>query len=148
MEDGYITPDYMVDTGSGVRKMYGRDMRDWNWDTKGGFGPIDVTHVLMYSSNVGESLTAGWMILYEPTNKPGTSDVGLVVNPWVKKNITKNKEFWNLYSASNGAPVNGAPLRVLHTVVTVTNDEVIISTDRSLWHDWQDSRKPSNSEQA
>ncbi len=55
MEDGYITPDYMVDTGSGVRKMYGRDMRDWNWDTKGGFGPIDVTHVLMYSSNVGVS---------------------------------------------------------------------------------------------
>lgn len=55
LEDGYITPDYMVDTGGGVRKMYGRDMRDWNWDTKGGFGVIDVQHVLMFSSNVGVS---------------------------------------------------------------------------------------------
>lgn len=55
LEDGYITPDFMVDTGSGVRNMYGQKMRDWNWSTRGGWGPIDVTHVLMYSSNVGVS---------------------------------------------------------------------------------------------
>jgi cell division protein FtsI (penicillin-binding protein 3) len=55
LEDGYITPDYMVDTGCGVRNMYGREMKDWNWKTRGGFGPIDVTHILMYSSNVGVS---------------------------------------------------------------------------------------------
>jgi len=92
----------------------------------------DIRSYFKVNCQVEESLTAGWMILYEPTNKPGTSDVGLVVNPWVKKNITKNKEFWNLYSASNGAPVNGAPLRVLHTVVTITNDEVVISTDQNM----------------
>lgn len=55
LEDGYITPDFMVDTGCGVRNMYGQEMRDWNWKTRGGWGPIDVTHVLMYSSNVGVS---------------------------------------------------------------------------------------------
>lgn len=55
LEDGFITPNYVVDTGCGVRNMYGRDMRDWSWQTRGGFGPIDVTHILMFSSNVGVS---------------------------------------------------------------------------------------------
>lgn len=57
LEDGYITPDYMVDTGAGVRSMYGRNMTDWTLRSNrgGGFGVIDVTHILMYSSNIGVS---------------------------------------------------------------------------------------------
>lgn len=54
LEDGYITPNYMVDTGDGIRRMYDRNMKDWNW-YKGGFHQIDVTHILMYSSNIGVS---------------------------------------------------------------------------------------------
>ncbi len=81
---------------------------------------------------VEESITAGWMLLYEPTDNPGTSDVGLVVNSLVKKNIVTEKEFWNLYSASNGAPVNGNPVRIMHTLVSMTDDEVVIATDKNL----------------
>jgi cell division protein FtsI (penicillin-binding protein 3) len=55
LEDGYITPDYIVDTGCGIRKMYGREMKDWSWEKRGGFGVLDVTHVMMFSSNVGIS---------------------------------------------------------------------------------------------
>lgn len=54
LEDGKITPDYTVDTGKGVKRMYGRDMKDWNW-YKGGYGVIDVTKILEVSSNIGVS---------------------------------------------------------------------------------------------
>ena len=56
---------------------------------------------------VEESITAGWMLLYERADQPGTSDAGLVVNPLVKKNITtaQEREFWDLYSASNQEPL-------------------------------------------
>lgn len=57
LEDGYITPNYVVDTGAGIRPMYGRNMTDWTLKSNrgGGFGPIDVTHILMFSSNIGVS---------------------------------------------------------------------------------------------
>ncbi len=54
LEDGYITPDYVVDTGNGVVNMYGSSMKDWNWH-RGGYGKIDVTRILEVSSNVGVS---------------------------------------------------------------------------------------------
>ena len=54
LEDKYITPDYVVDTGNGMVKMYGSWMKDWNWH-RGGYGAIDVTRILEVSSNVGVS---------------------------------------------------------------------------------------------
>lgn len=54
LEDGKITPDQTVDTGSGVYNMHGRPMKDHNWH-RGGYGVLTTTQVLMYSSNVGVS---------------------------------------------------------------------------------------------
>ena len=54
LEDGYITPDQNVDTGNGVYNMHGRPMKDHNWH-RGGYGVINTTQVLMYSSNIGVS---------------------------------------------------------------------------------------------
>ena len=54
LEDGYITPDQEVDTKNGVYRMHGRPMKDHNWH-RGGYGVIDVTKVLMVSSNIGVS---------------------------------------------------------------------------------------------
>ena len=54
LEDGYITPDQEVDTKNGVHMMHGRPMKDHNWH-RGGYGVIDVTKVLMVSSNIGVS---------------------------------------------------------------------------------------------
>ena len=54
LDDGYITPEDHVETGGGIYNMYGAMMKDHNWH-RGGYGTIDVPHVLMYSSNVGVS---------------------------------------------------------------------------------------------
>lgn len=54
LEDGKITPNTEVDTGNGVVMMHGRQMKDHNWH-RGGYGRLDVTHILEYSSNVGVS---------------------------------------------------------------------------------------------
>ena len=54
LEDGKITPDQIVETGHGVYMMHGRPMKDHNWH-RGGYGAIDVTKVLMVSSNIGVS---------------------------------------------------------------------------------------------
>lgn len=54
LEDGYVTPDQEVDTKNGVYMMHGRPMKDHNWH-RGGYGVIDVTKVLMVSSNIGVS---------------------------------------------------------------------------------------------
>lgn len=54
LEDGKITPTYEVETGNGLKMMYGRTMRDHNWH-RGGYGRINVTKILEVSSNVGVS---------------------------------------------------------------------------------------------
>ena len=54
LEDGYITPDQEVDTKNGVYMMHGSPMKDHNWH-RGGYGVIDITKVLMVSSNIGVS---------------------------------------------------------------------------------------------
>ncbi len=54
LEDGKITPSDVVDTGNGVMNMYGRQMRDHNW-RRGGYQQLDVTQILMVSSNIGVS---------------------------------------------------------------------------------------------
>lgn len=54
LDDGYIKTTDFVDTGSGICNMYGAMMKDHNWH-RGGYGTIDVPHVLMVSSNVGVS---------------------------------------------------------------------------------------------
>lgn len=55
LDDGYIKVTDWVDTGNGICNMYGAKMKDHNWATRGGYGPIDVPHTLMYSSNIGIS---------------------------------------------------------------------------------------------
>lgn len=54
LDDGVISTKDVVDTGDGVMKMYRRDMKDHNW-RKGGYGVLDLQHILMYSSNIGVS---------------------------------------------------------------------------------------------
>ena len=54
LEDGYITPEQEVDTKNGVYMMHGRPMKDHNWH-RGGYGVINITKVLMVSSNIGVS---------------------------------------------------------------------------------------------
>lgn len=54
LEDGKITPETVVETGNGIKDMYGRKMRDHNWH-RGGYGTITATKALEVSSNIGVS---------------------------------------------------------------------------------------------
>lgn len=54
LEDGKITPNTEVNTGNGIMPMHGRHMRDHNWH-RGGYQIINVTQIMMYSSNIGVS---------------------------------------------------------------------------------------------
>ncbi len=55
LDDDVVPLTYTVNTGAGLRTMHGATMRDHNWRT-GGYGTIDVPHVLMFSSNIGTSV--------------------------------------------------------------------------------------------
>ena len=82
---------------------------------------------------VEETLTAGWMVLYERADRPGTSDVGLVVNEISKKNLVKQKEFWNLYSGTNGGkPLEGTPVYIYHQMFPMGVGVPRIATSREL----------------
>ena len=54
LEDGKITPETVVETGNGIKNMYGSQMRDHNWH-RGGYGTITATRALEVSSNIGVS---------------------------------------------------------------------------------------------
>ncbi len=54
LDDGKIDTTMTVDTGCGIRDMYGAKMRDHNWH-RGGYGVITVPKVLQVSSNIGVS---------------------------------------------------------------------------------------------
>ncbi|MDE5610713.1 MAG: hypothetical protein K2I90_01690 [Odoribacter sp.] len=76
---------------------------------------------------------SGWMLLYEPVDKPGMSDVGLVYNELVKKNwLSDDVAYWNLYSSSNGAPVEGKPLKINYTVTKLPTSFIVIATEKGM----------------
>lgn len=56
LDDGVIPRDtnYIIHTGSGVREMHGRLMKDHNW-RRGGYQDINVARTLEVSSNIGTS---------------------------------------------------------------------------------------------
>lgn len=104
LEDGEITPDAGFDTGNGIKEMYGRKMRDYNWG-RGGFGYLTVEETLMFSSNIGVS----GIIDEHYKNKPGKFVDGLyrmglntplhlqlagAANPYIPH--PKDKTYWDL----------------------------------------------------
>ena len=54
LDDGVVDTTYTVDTGSGRWNMYGRDMKDHNWQ-RGGYQTITLPRTLEVSSNIGVS---------------------------------------------------------------------------------------------
>ena len=54
LDDGVVDTSYVISTGSGVREMHGRLMKDHNW-RRGGYQDINVARTLEVSSNIGVS---------------------------------------------------------------------------------------------
>lgn len=55
IDDGAVDSSYVVDTGNGTWNMYGRQMRDANWRSGNGGGPMTLATAMRKSSNVGIS---------------------------------------------------------------------------------------------
>lgn len=55
LDDEVIDTTMLIDTGCGIREMYGAKMRDHNWH-RGGYGVINVPKALQVSSNIGVSV--------------------------------------------------------------------------------------------
>ncbi|MBO4596354.1 MAG: transpeptidase family protein [Bacteroidaceae bacterium] len=51
-EDSVVNFNETIDTGNGIYNMYGREMKDHNWE-KGGYGKISVPRIMQVSSNIG-----------------------------------------------------------------------------------------------
>ncbi len=107
LEDGKITKDSRVDTGNGIYRMHGSNMKDHNWH-HGGYGELTVSGVLEYSSNIGVSRLIDDAYHDDPDafvrglNREG---VGLELNlpfvgagePWVRHPV-KQGRFWKNWS--------------------------------------------------
>jgi hypothetical protein len=78
---------------------------------------------------IDEALSDGWMVLYE---KEGDTDVGLIVNDRVKKNVTRERLFLDIYSASNGQRLSGKPVSILHSIAPLSSAEVLLASERDL----------------
>ena len=55
LDDGVIDTTTVVDTGGGVVRMYGSNMRDWSASKGFGFGIINLSKAMQQSSNIGIS---------------------------------------------------------------------------------------------
>lgn len=84
------------------------------------------------SCNIVDDDVAGMVVLYEPTDKPGYSDIGLVANSFNTKRYEKNKALWGLYSDANGGALEGSPLYVMHCGIPV-GVEYIATTKNVRW---------------
>ena len=80
LDDELVDTMYTVETGAGVWKMYGRDMKDHNW-TRGGYGTLTLPWTLKYSSNVGVSRIIDTYYHANPEKfVQGIYDLGLATN--------------------------------------------------------------------
>lgn len=82
---------------------------------------------------VSEAFDGGWMVFYERADRPGFSDLALVFNPWTKNNVTVNRAYTNLYELTNGAPLQGRPIRCFDIAMAMgANNYVGLCTDYTL----------------
>ncbi len=137
LEDGKVEPDTQVDTGNGVKRMYGSSMKDHNW-TRGGYGVIDVTRILEVSSNVGVSSIIDKYYHDNPQKfvdglkKLGIADsLPLQISGGGKPNIKGPKERYfaktTLPWMSIGYETQVPPLNILTFYNAIANDGVMVS---------------------
>ena len=136
LEDGKVEPDTQVDTGNGVKRMYGSSMKDHNWN-RGGYGVIDVTRILEVSSNIGVSSIIDQYYHDNPQKfvdglkKLGITDsLPLQIPGGGKPNIKGPKERYfaktTLPWMSIGYETQVPPLNILTFYNAIANDGVMV----------------------
>lgn len=82
---------------------------------------------------VGEALDGGWMVFYERADRPGYSDLALILNPWTKASFTDNRCHTNLYEITNLEPLRGKPIRCFVVAMSLMSHNYVgLCTDYTL----------------
>lgn len=89
----------------------------------------DAREFMKFDLKVNVALSEGWMVVYE---RDGKTDVGLIVNKLIAPNVTKERTWVDIYSAFNGVPLDGKPVRVLYSVSTQPIAAVMVVTDKDM----------------
>jgi hypothetical protein len=89
----------------------------------------DVETYMRFNLQVDEILSDGWMVLYE---RDGNTDVGLIVDDYIKKGVIRERTFVDVYSAANGKPLSGSPKEIIHSVAPIQSREVLIASSNEL----------------
>ena len=138
LDDGVADTSFVINTGSGVMQMHGRDMKDHNW-RRGGYGSINMARALEVSSNIGVSYVIDHFYGKNPTKYvEGLYRVGIhedlqlplvgYLPPRIRMPNTKttNKaEYWSkttLPWMSIGYETQIAPINTLTFYNAIAND--------------------------
>jgi hypothetical protein len=89
----------------------------------------EVEAYLRFRLQVDEIISDGWMVLYE---RDKNSDVGLIVDDYIKSGVVKERLFIDLYSASNGKPLDGLPKTIIHSIGPIASREILIASASNL----------------
>lgn len=137
LDEGLISPDASVDVGNGLKMMYGRAMKDHNYG-RGGYGLIDLTHIMMYSSNIGVSTLVDESYRKDPqkfVEKLRKMGLGHRLNLQIQGEGTpvilgpkEKKGFWktDLPWMSIGYALQIAPIHLVTFYNAIANDGVMV----------------------
>lgn len=79
---------------------------------------------------VDETVSDGWLVLYE--TEDGNTDVGLIVDDYVKNGAQKERVFTGLFAGTNGRPLKGRPTAVCHSAACIGSGEILIGSENEL----------------
>ena len=90
----------------------------------------DVETYFRTSVQVDETISDGWMVLYE--TEDGNTDVGLIVDDYVKTGVTKDRVFTGLFAGTNGRPMSGKPKNICHSAACLGSGEILIASENEF----------------
>lgn len=82
-----------------------------------------------FSVDVSEVLSDGWMVLYE---KEGNTDVALIVDDRTKTGTVTPRLFLDLIKSGNGAPLEGKPVSMVHSVAPLSGAQVLVASEKDM----------------
>ena len=142
LDDGVVDTSYTINTGNGLMRMHGANMKDHNY-SRGGYGTINVARAMEVSSNIGVSYVIDHFYGSNPTkyveglHRVGIGeDLGIDLNEYRAPNIrypdtkTSNRSlYWSkttLPWMSIGYETQIAPINTLAFYNAIANDGKLV----------------------
>ena len=79
---------------------------------------------------VDETISDGWMVLYETPE--GDTDLGLIVDDYIKNGVVLDRVFTDLYAGTNGVHLKGLPKGMVHSAATLGSGEILVCSEHEF----------------